>query len=99
MEGQKSKVDQFETTTARLRAIVQTLVEENQQEKEKYQELARQLQVLYSGGWPRVVGIREIITIGNDQSQVWESVTFGGPCGTSVGISYQEQQAPEASQY
>ena len=50
-EGQGSKVDQLETTTERLQTTVQTLVEENQQGKEKYQEITRQLQasILWDG--------------------------------------------------
>ena len=69
-EGQGSKVDQLETTAERFWAMVQTLVEEGQQKEEKYRELARQVQVIYSMGWPRVVGTGEIITVGDDQNQV-----------------------------
>ena len=61
-------MDQLETTTERLQATVQTLVEEGQQREEKYQELARQVQVIYSMGWPRMVGIGVIITFGDDQN-------------------------------
>ena len=50
-------------------------------------------------GWPRVVGTGEIITVGDDQNQVWDQLTFGGPSCTSTDTSYQGQIIPETGEY
>ena len=37
--------------------------------------------------------------MGDDQSQVWQPMTFGGKSSASVNTLYQGQLAPEVSEY
>ena len=98
-EGHGSKLVELETTQERLWTKVQTLEEAFQQEKEKNQEQARQLQVLCLGGWPKAVTVGKIIIVCEDQSQVWQSMPFGVPSCISTNTPFQGQLALAVSEY
>ena len=71
-EGLGRKVDQFENTTEKLEATVQTLVEEGQQKEERIGELTRQVEAIYALGYPTVMNTGAITTVVTDQIQAWE---------------------------